>query len=119
MISRIQENFDKWNPPRFPKDNLTKSERTFMKEAIRNENIIYMWEDKGPSFVKMTKEQYIQAGENELKNENFYVEIMDDVSKEIKVKNDILVDAIAHKEEITEKVAEFLKAGDCKSTIIF
>ena len=31
IISRIQENFDKWNPPRFTKDNLTKSERTFLK----------------------------------------------------------------------------------------
>ena len=26
-----------------------------------------MWEDKGPSFVKMNKYQYLKAGHNELK----------------------------------------------------
>lgn len=51
MISRVQEMFDKWKPPRFVKDNLTKDERKFIQDAAKNENIIYMWEDKGPSFV--------------------------------------------------------------------
>ena len=69
MISRIQEMFDKWKPPRFIKDNLSRKEREFLKEALQNENIIYMWEDKGPSFVKMTKRQYLKAGEKELENE--------------------------------------------------
>jgi hypothetical protein len=92
MIARIQENFDKWNPPRFLKDNLTKEERIFLRKAIKNENIVYMWEDKGPSFVKMSKEQYIKAGEDELSNEQFYTEVDEDLSNEIRVNSAILVD---------------------------
>ena len=57
LISRLQENFDKWKPPKFVKDNLSQDERTFLKDTQTNDNIIYMLEDKGPSFVKMAKRQ--------------------------------------------------------------
>ena len=69
MISRLQEKFDRWKPPRWIKDNLRKEERQFMKSMKENKDIIYMWEDKGPSFTKMTRNQYITAGEKELGND--------------------------------------------------
>ena len=56
MISRMQEYFDKWKPPRRVKDNLSKQERTFVKELKEKNDLIYMWEYKGSSFVKMTKD---------------------------------------------------------------
>ena len=42
-----------------------------------------MWEDKGPSFVKMNKDQYLQAGKVELENDKFYQEVPEHSSKEI------------------------------------
>ena len=41
-----------------------------------------MWEDKGPSFVKIDKEQYLMAGEKELSNLTVYEEIENDPSKD-------------------------------------
>ena len=52
MISFIQRKFDKWTPPRWTKDNLSKEERLFLKSLSENEDIKYMWEDKGPSFTQ-------------------------------------------------------------------
>ena len=52
----------------------------------------YMVEDKGPSFTKMTKTQYLQAGEKELENPRFYEPIEDDICKELKAKSDKRVD---------------------------
>ena len=62
-ISRVQEKFDNWNPLKFIKDNLTSNERNLIKDIKNDENVVYMWEDKGPSFTKMTKDQYFEAGE--------------------------------------------------------
>ena len=114
FISRLQEKFDKWKPKRFVSDNLSKSEREFLKTVRSNQNIVYMWEDKGPSFVKMTKEQYLQAGEVELGNRRFYQEIHNDASKEIKEKNDVIVDSMIGKDEIPLKVGGYLKDGELK-----
>ena len=114
FISRLQEKFDRWKPPKFLKDNLSNEERRFLKSLKENDDIIYMWEDKGPSFVKMTKNQYLQAGEKELDNEKFYKEVADDKSHEIKRKSDTIVDAMVQNDEISDKVAEFLRAGKCE-----
>jgi hypothetical protein len=35
-----------------------------------------MWEDKGPSFVKMTREQYVTAGEKELEKDATKLSLM-------------------------------------------
>ena len=43
-----------------------------------------MWEDKGPSFTKMTTEQYIEAGNSELSNRAFYEEVQSDPSLDVK-----------------------------------
>ena len=54
FIKNVQTKFDNWKPPRFIKDNVSKGERKFIKNM--NDEIIYMIEDKGPSFTKMTKQ---------------------------------------------------------------
>ena len=54
------------------------------------------------------------AGEDEFSNEHFYTEVDEDLSNEIRVNSAILVDEMGHKEEISNKVVEFLKSGDCK-----
>ena len=35
-----------------------------------------MWEDKGPSFTKQTREQYEAAGKNEMENDQFNREVI-------------------------------------------
>ena len=90
FISKIQDNFNKWKTPRWIEDNLSKEERTLLKEIKNDENIVYMWEDKGPSFVKMTREQYITAGEKELEKDCYQI-VPNDPSEKGKAENDKLV----------------------------
>jgi hypothetical protein len=111
FISRLQEKFDSWKPPRWIKDNLTKGERKFLKDIRDKEDIVYMWEDKGPSFTKMSREQYISSGEKELENVKFYTPVDNDPSKSIKRKNDEIVQNMFKSGEISEKVAEYLVLG--------
>ena len=114
FITDIQHKFDRWKPPRWIKDNLSNGERALLSEISKDTQHVYMWEDKGPSFTKMTKEQYLEAGSKELSNRTFYEEVSEDLSKEVKRKNDILVQSMIEKGEITEKVGEFLVSGGDK-----
>ena len=102
MISKLQDKFDKWTPPRFIKDNLSKGERNLLTYLKNKEDLIYKWEDKGPSFTKMTRDQYIHSGEKELQNPKFYNPVQNDPSKGIKQKSDILVQNMHAKGEISE-----------------
>ena len=70
-----------------------------------------MWEDKGPSFTKLTKPQYVSSGEKEPENPDFYINIDSDPSAWIKRKNDQIVQDMLTYDHISEKVAEFLVNG--------
>jgi hypothetical protein len=61
----------------------------------------------------MTKEQFIQLGENELENDNF-IKFQNDPSTNLKAENDKLVDKMLSGGEISDKVANFLLHGDQK-----
>ena len=112
FIEKFQENFDKWNPPKYIKDNISREERKILKN-IQNENdIVYKWEDKGPSFTKMSAAQYIEAGEEELKNETVYKICDEDLSDEVKQKCDAIVNGMLMRKEIPEKVALYLLNGE-------
>ena len=113
MISRIQENFDKWSPPKNVSDNLSKSERELLKSIMKNPNIVYMWEDKGASFTKMTRDQYVLLGEKELEGVA-YTNVDEDPSDSLKDKNDKLIMKMLKKGEISEKVADYFLKGDQK-----
>ena len=77
LIKNLQDKFDEWTRPKYIKDNLSREERKFIKNLKENDDIIYKWEDKGPSFVKMTKEQYVDSGEKELQKPNFYKQVQE------------------------------------------
>ena len=85
-----------------------------MKDLKNKTDTVYMWEDKGSSFTKMRKDQYISTGMKELDKDRFYEEIDDDRSKDIKKECDILVEDMMKKDEIPEKVAEYLVSGEYK-----
>ena len=114
FISQIQQKFDKWRPPRWLKDNLTVDERRLLKDIKKDKETMYMWEDKGPSFTKLKVCQYLQAGEKELQNVQFYETINDDPTLEIKRKCIELVSVMQKKGEISEKVSDYLMSGDIK-----
>ena len=59
----------------------------------------------------MNTDQYLRAGELELANENVYKKIDSDPSENIKLRNDEIVDFMVQRDEISMKVAEFLKDG--------
>ena len=114
FIGQIQQNFDKWRPRRWIKDNLTVKERRLLKDIKKDKESMYMWEDNGPSFTKMMVGQFIQAGENELQNTPFYDIIQDDPTIEIKRKCIDLVSDMKSKGEISDKVADYLMSGEIK-----
>ena len=70
--------------------------------------------DKGSSFTKMTKDQYLKSGEKDLQNEKFYRGIENDQSTDLKEMRDNTVDETWLNEEISESVAKYLKSGDKK-----
>ena len=115
FIQHVQNRFDAWKPPQWIRDNLNKQERHLMSEIKGNNDMVYLWEDKGASFTKMRMDQYISAGENELAKTAFYEEIIDeDPSQMIKAKIDELIGRMFRTDELTEKVSDFLISGGCK-----
>ena len=90
---------------------MNKEERNLLKQIKENDDIVYKWEDKGPSFVKMTKEQYLDSGEKELEKPNFYKQVQDDPSELIKQKSDAIVHDMFVNDEISEPVSKFLLNG--------
>ena len=72
----------------------------------------YMVEDKGPSFTKMSINQYIESGKKELKNDKFDKVIDDDKSEHLKGMSDKLIEDMWLSDEISEPVAIYLKSGD-------
>ena len=62
----------------------------------------------------MTTTQYNEAGEKELNNNDFYEEVINDPSKNVKTQSDILVQSMMQKSEISEKVCTFLENGGCR-----
>ena len=78
-----------------------------------------MWEDKGPSFTKMTKEQYISAGNTELLKTQYYEEVNSSPTDQIKADNDVLVNMMLQKDEITDKVADYFQLGQSKLSTFY
>ena len=113
FIKTLQQKFDSWKPPRWIRDNLSGAERNLL-QTINVDQFVYMWEDKGPSFTKMTTDQYISAGRAELDKANYYQAVNSDPSLEIKQQSDILTSRMFQNGEITEKVCEYLQLGGDK-----
>ena len=113
FILRIQEFFDKWKPPKRVCDNLSKEERDLLNHIKGDHQTGYMWEDKGPSFTKMTKEQYVAAGERELNKPN-YEKVKDDPVDEIVNKVKSFVNKLFDDKQISEKIMLYLLNGDKK-----
>ena len=83
------------------KDNLSREERQLLKSIKENDDVIYIWEDKGPSFVKMTKDLYLKAGGDELGKEKFHQEVTQHSGRDIKRKNDMIVYEMINKNDIS------------------
>ena len=73
-----------------------------------------MGEDKGTSFTQMKKNQYLDADDKELENEQFYKLVENDNSEHLKEMNDDIVKDMWLKDELSELVAKYLNSGDKK-----
>ena len=114
FISRLQEKFDLWKPRRWVKDNLSHRERQALNQIRKDAENVIMWEDKGPSFTKMTKVQYFQAGDTELSKTKYYSSVNQDKSVNIEKQCNFLVEQMVQKGEISEKLGEYLRTSDSK-----
>ena len=72
-----------------------------------------MWEDKGPSFTKMSRDQYIKAGEHELSKPN-YIEVEENKTAEVLKKVKRFVSQMFDDGAITEKIMLYLQNCDKK-----
>ena len=113
FISRIQEKFDHWKPPKRIKDNISKEERDLLGKIRTDNDNIYMWEDKGPSFTKMSRNNYHKAGEKELSKPNYF-EVTENPTDEVVSKVKQYVTLLFDDGEISEKIMLYLQNCDKK-----
>ena len=73
-----------------------------MRSIQEDNDTIYMFEDKEPSFTKLTSKQYFDAGEKEV-SKSSYEHIVDDPIKNVKDQVRNLVDRMKNDDEISEK----------------
>ena len=97
-----------------PYNNLTKIERTSMKELSEREDIIITKADKGGAVVIVDVKDYIKEAERQLNNTKNYRKLQEDpTATNMKLVNDT-IERFKKQKLINEKVAEDLKRNDPK-----
>ena len=98
-----------------PYNNLTKNERTSMKELSEREDIIITKGDKGGAIVIVDVKDYIKEAERHLNNTENYRKLQEDpTATNMKLVNDT-IERFKKQKLINEKVAEGLKRNDPKT----
>ena len=98
-----------------PYSNLTKNERTSMKELSEQEDIIITKADKGGAAVIVDVKDYIKEAERQLNNTKNYRKFQEDpTATNMKLVNDT-IERFKKQKLINEKVAEGLKRNDPKT----
>ena len=98
-----------------PYNNLTKNERTSMKELSEREDIIIKKADKGAAVVIVDVKGYIKEVERQLNNTENYRKLREDpTTTNIKLVNDT-IERFKKQKLINEKVAEVHKRNDPKT----
>ena len=96
-------------------NNLTKNERTSMKELSEREDIIITKADKGSAVVIVDVKDYIKEPERQLNNSENYRKLQEDpTATNMKLVNDT-IERFKKQKLINEKVAEGLKRNDPKT----
>ena len=90
LIKNLQDKFDKWTPPKYIKDNLSKEERNLIKQLKENDNIVYKCENDQRTIFKFKT--------------NLYKQVQDDPSEPIKQKSDAIVHDMFVNDAISESV---------------
>ena len=90
------------------RQNISKEQRSAIKELYNNTNIVIKPADKGGAIVILNREDYIKEGIRQLSDNNFYIQTDTDLSKqhfdEIKAK----LDEMTESNEIDRSCADFL-----------
>jgi hypothetical protein len=95
--------------PRAPRQqNLTKEERQAMAELRLNREIVIKPADKGSAVVIQNRDDYIQEGLRQLMDQNFYLDVPEDLTPKHNEKIKQLIDTMLADEEITDRCAKYL-----------
>ena len=98
-----------------PYNNLTKNERTSMKELSERKDIIITKADKGGAVVIVDVKDYIKEAERQLNNTENYRKLQEDpTATNMKLVN-YTIERFKKQKLINEKVAEGLKRNDPKT----
>ena len=98
-----------------PYNNLTKNERTSMKELSEREDIIITKDDKGGAVVIVDVKDYIKEAEGQLNDTENYRKLQEDpTATNMKLVNDT-IERFKNQKSINKKVAEGLKRNDPKT----
>ena len=98
-----------------PSNNLTKNERTSMKELSDREDIIITKADKGGAVVIVDVKDYIKEAERQLNNTDNYRKLQEDpTATNTKLVND-MIERFKKQKLVNEKVTGGLKRNDSKT----
>ena len=102
-----------------PYNNLTKDERTSMKELSEREDIIITKGDKDGAVIIVDVKDYIKEAERQLNNTENYRKLQEDpTATNMKLVNDT-IERFKKQKLINEKVAEGLKRNDPKTPKLY
>ena len=88
--------------------NITESQKSSISELLSNRNIVIKPADKGGATVIQNRMDYITEGERQLKDDNFYKAVDDDLTEKHNVMISGQLEAMRLRGEITQKVKDFL-----------
>ena len=95
--------------PRAPKNqNLTLVEKQALAELVANRDIVIKPADKGSAVVIQNKDDYISEGYRQLSDNNFYIEVQNDLTPVHNSHVQQLIQSLLDSEEITPKCADYL-----------
>ena len=105
--------------PTHGKRNLTNAEFTTLNRLKDNNEIIIKKADKGSNFVLMTHEHYLNEGQRQLNNKQFYRKLTENPTKKHKKLIDCLVDDIYNDRELSDKCYKYLKSGGNRTPVLY
>ena len=83
FIGRCKYNIDKISRPRHNHDNMSKQEKTALRQLKSRQDIVIKQANKGGAIVVWRKDLYIQEANRHLSNTEFYVHVESDTTKTI------------------------------------
>ncbi|KAJ8033905.1 hypothetical protein HOLleu_24287 [Holothuria leucospilota] len=116
FLEAVQNEVDKFKPPTYIHDNLSKGETQALFSLSSDDSIIIKPEDKGPAFVVQNKASYVESALSDLNNEKFYRKNDADLSPDVSDQVKSVFQKMLEEVDIYDQTAQYLLPKDCKTS---